>query len=104
MATPKQRALIERIEDALTVSYEGKTIEEASLFITTHLPEFRKLGVPTPKQRGLIREMEKMLGIAFNGKTTMEASQFISRHTKAYREQLEILSSAMYEAMCVGDH
>lgn len=104
MATQKQRALIDRLEEALNIVYYGRTIEEASLFITTYLPEYRERGQHTPRQQALIKNIEKSQFVTYTGKTVNEASAFIDKHLTAYQEQAEELAMAMYDAMCVGDH
>lgn len=104
MATPKQKALIEAIEQTLTVHYTGQTVPEASAFITKHLPAYRKHGHPTDKQKALIQNIERALHVTYTGQSVTEASTFITKHLERYQEQAEELATAMYDAMCVGDH
>lgn len=58
----------------------------------------------TQKQKALIKAIENELYVTFSGETVKEASAFITTHLPEFREQRQMMSQAMEDAMCIGDH
>lgn len=58
----------------------------------------------TDKQKALIKRIERYLPVKYEGNSVKDASAFITKHLPEYREVVEICSSAMYDALMVGDH